>query len=101
MNSRRIIGFILIGDTHIDIPFANLGCQLHLPQTATLALRAPEKNPYLYEEAYRWYTSFDPLGELLDRPNPTPVLELLSKVVNHLVKDCAWPPQRIHFFGCA
>ncbi|KAI0632624.1 hypothetical protein C8Q77DRAFT_1271766 [Trametes polyzona] len=88
-----------LGDTHI--PFAKLGRQLHLPQTATLALRAPEKIPYLYEEAYQWYTSFDPLGELLDRPNPTPALELLGKVVNHLVKDCAWPPQRIHFFGFA
>ncbi|KAI0776568.1 hypothetical protein BD413DRAFT_490783 [Trametes elegans] len=88
-----------LGDT--QIPFAKLGRQLHLPQTATLALRAPEKIPFLYEEAYQWYTSFDPLGELLERPNPTPALELLAKVVDHLVKYCAWPPHRIHFFGFA
>lgn len=31
-----------LGDTHV--PFANLGKQFKLPQTATLALRAPEKS---------------------------------------------------------
>lgn len=38
---------LTVGDTHI--PFAKLGRQLKLPQTATLTLRAPEKynNPYL------------------------------------------------------
>ena len=33
-----------LGDTHV--PFANLGKKLKLPQTATLALRAPEKSVY-------------------------------------------------------
>ncbi|KIK68492.1 hypothetical protein GYMLUDRAFT_35920 [Collybiopsis luxurians FD-317 M1] len=88
-----------LGDTHI--PFSKLGRQLKLPQTATLALRAPERIPFLYEEAYQWYTSFDQLGELIDRPNPTPALELLSKVLNHLTEDCAWPSDRIHLFGFA
>ncbi|KAH9926553.1 uncharacterized protein BXZ73DRAFT_49308 [Epithele typhae] len=88
-----------LGDT--QIPFGKLGAQLHLPQTATLALRAPQQIPFLYEEAYEWYTSFDPLGELLDRPNPTPALDLVDKVVEHLTRDCAWPASRIHFFGFA
>ncbi|KAI0820505.1 hypothetical protein BC628DRAFT_848418 [Trametes gibbosa] len=88
-----------LGDTHL--PFAKLGRSLRLPQTATLALRAPEKIPFLYEEAYQWYTSFDPLGELLAQPNPTPALELIARVVEHLVRDCAWPPHRIHLFGFA
>ncbi|KAH9856075.1 hypothetical protein C2E23DRAFT_501623 [Lenzites betulinus] len=88
-----------LGDTHL--PFSKLGRSLRLPQTATLALRAPEMIPFLYEEAYQWYTSFDNLGELLERPNPTPALELMTKVVDHLVKDCAWPPHRIHLFGFA
>ncbi|KAI8992745.1 hypothetical protein BD414DRAFT_482062 [Trametes punicea] len=88
-----------LGDT--QIPFGKLGRQLHLPQTATLALRAPEKIPFLYEEAYQWYTSFDPLGELLERPNPTPALELMTKVIDHLVNDCSWSVNRIHFFGFA
>ncbi|PCH37400.1 hypothetical protein WOLCODRAFT_84130 [Wolfiporia cocos MD-104 SS10] len=88
-----------LGDTHI--PFGKLGRSLKLPQTATLALRAPEQIPFLYEQAFQWYTSFDPLGELLDRPNPTPALDLLSRVFTHLVDDCAWPPHRIHLFGFA
>ncbi|CDO76512.1 hypothetical protein BN946_scf184712.g2 [Trametes cinnabarina] len=88
-----------LGDT--EKPFGKLGRQLHLPQTATPALRAPEKIPFLYEEAYQWYTSFDPLGELLERPNPTPALELLSKVADHLINECSWQPNRIHLFGFA
>ncbi|KAJ4490149.1 hypothetical protein J3R30DRAFT_35633 [Lentinula aciculospora] len=88
-----------LGDTHI--PFAQLGRKLKLPQTATLALRAPEKIPFLYEEAYQWYTSFDQLGELISRPNPTPALEVLSKVFKHLIEVCSWPSDRIHLFGYA
>ncbi|OBZ74866.1 hypothetical protein A0H81_05128 [Grifola frondosa] len=83
------------------VPFGRLGQQLKLPQSATLALRAPEQIPYLYEQAFQWYESFDPLGELLERPNPTPALDLMMKVLSHLTKDCSWPPHRIHFFGFA
>ncbi|KAH9947820.1 hypothetical protein B0H21DRAFT_302068 [Amylocystis lapponica] len=88
-----------LGDT--EVPFTRLGRQLKLPQTATLALRAPEQVPFLYEQAYQWYPSFDPLGEVLASPNPTPALELLGKVLEHLVHDSAWPPHRIHLFGFA
>ncbi|THH28518.1 hypothetical protein EUX98_g5673 [Antrodiella citrinella] len=88
-----------LGDTHV--PFARLGKQLKLPQTATLALRAPEQIPYLYEPAFQWYESFDLLGEMLERPNPTSALELFSKVLNHLFDDCKWPCDRIHLFGFA
>ncbi|KAI0742273.1 hypothetical protein C8Q80DRAFT_1108962 [Daedaleopsis nitida] len=88
-----------LGDT--QIPFGKLGRQLHLPQTATLALRAPEQIPFLYEQAYQWYTSFDQLGELIEHPNPTPALELMTKVIDHLTTACGWPPHRIHFFGFA
>ncbi|KAF9777524.1 hypothetical protein BJ322DRAFT_1206587 [Thelephora terrestris] len=73
-------------------PFANLGKQLKLPQTATLAIRAPEKIPYLYEEAFQWYESFDPLGDILPNPNPTPALDLLAKIFDHLINDCRWSP---------
>ncbi|KAK7461087.1 hypothetical protein VKT23_009016 [Stygiomarasmius scandens] len=90
-----------LGDTHI--PFSKLGRQFKLPQTAVLALRAPEQIPFLYEEAYQWYTSFDPLGELISQPNPTPALDFLTKVINHLTDptQCAWPSNKIHFFGFA
>lgn len=60
-----------------------------------------QRIPFLYEQAFQWYPSFDNLGELLTQPNPTPALSLLTRVVAHLTKDCAWPPSRIHFFGFA
>ena len=40
-----------LGDAHV--PFANLGKQLKLPQTATLALRAPEKSVYRFLRSLR------------------------------------------------
>jgi hypothetical protein len=55
--------------------------------------------PYLYEEAFQWYESFDPLGEVIASPNPTKGLDFLAGVLSHLTKDCSWPPQRIHLFG--
>ncbi|KAL0573900.1 hypothetical protein V5O48_008048 [Marasmius crinis-equi] len=88
-----------LGDTHI--PFSKLGRSLKLPQTAILALRAPEKIPFLHEEAYQWYTSFDQLGDLIDRPNPTPALDLLSKLFAHLTDHCGWSSDKIHLFGFA
>lgn len=57
--------------------------------------------PFLYEDAFQWYTSFDGLGELIERPNPTPALDLLEKVIEHLIDGCAWPSHRIHLFGFA
>lgn len=59
--------------------------------------------PFLYEQAFQWYTSFDPLGELISRPNPTPALDLLSSIMTHLIDptQCAWPPERIHILGFA
>ncbi|KAI0037092.1 hypothetical protein K488DRAFT_39890 [Vararia minispora EC-137] len=88
-----------LGDTHL--PFAKLGRSLNLPQTAMLALRAPERIPYLYEDAYQWYESFDPLGALIASPNPTKGLDYMSAVLQHLTKDCGWPPRRIHVYGFA
>ncbi|KAG9313805.1 hypothetical protein JVU11DRAFT_6166 [Chiua virens] len=86
-----------LGDSHT--PFAKLGRSLHLPQTATLALRAPEQIPYLYEQAFQWYTSFDPLGDLISRPNPSSAIEVMTNVLDHLVGACTWSPNRIHLFG--
>lgn len=55
--------------------------------------------PFLDEVAYQWYESFDSLGELLERPNPTYVLDQLEKLLRHLMLDCQWLPNRIHLFG--
>jgi len=86
-----------LGDTHL--PFAKMGHTLNLPQCAILSLRAPEKVPFLYEEAYQWYPSFDQLGELIENPNPSETLDWLLKVLKHLVDDCEWPANRIHLLG--
>ncbi|KZS94170.1 hypothetical protein SISNIDRAFT_427371 [Sistotremastrum niveocremeum HHB9708] len=88
-----------LGDSHT--PFAKLGRQLKLPQTATLALRAPELIPYLYEEAFQWYPTFDALGEFLERPNPSTAIELMLKILKHLTSQCSWPSEKIHLFGFA
>ncbi|KAF8166380.1 hypothetical protein BJ912DRAFT_863162 [Pholiota molesta] len=88
-----------LGDTHL--PFSKLGKSLKLPQTAILALRAPEQVPFLYEDAWQWYPSFDDLGEPIAHPNPTPAIEFLSKVIHHLTSECTWPLERIHLFGFA
>ncbi|KAF8556587.1 hypothetical protein OG21DRAFT_1408810 [Imleria badia] len=86
-----------LGDTHT--PFAELGQSLHLPQTAILALCASEQVPYLYKPAFQWYASFDSLGEIIERPDPTPALDVMAHVLDHLITECVWPPNRIHLFG--
>ena len=68
-------------------------------RTCQLRLRPRYSVPYLYEESYQWYESFDSLGELLERPNPTYALDLLEKLVDHLVQDCGWPTNKINLFG--
>ncbi|PAV16181.1 phospholipase carboxylesterase [Pyrrhoderma noxium] len=88
-----------LGDTHV--PFGKLGKQLKLPQTATLALRAPQQIPYLYEEAYQWYPSFDDLGEPIVHPNPAPGVTVLTTTISHLTTVCGWPLSSIHLFGFA
>jgi len=60
-----------------------------------------QRIPYLYENAFQWYPSFDALGDLLARPNPTTALDYIAKVLEHLVNDCGWPAPRIHLFGFA
>jgi len=57
--------------------------------------------PYLYEEAYQWYPTFDSLGEFLERPNPTSAIELLTKILIYLTTECKWPSLNIHLFGFA
>ncbi|KAL5526495.1 SAC7 [Sanghuangporus sanghuang] len=99
MDENLLILLHGLGDTHI--PFGKLGRQLHLPQTATLALRAPQQIPYLEEGAYQWYPSFDDLGETIVHPNPEAGVSLLRNVISHLTSTCSWKTQQIHLFGFA
>lgn len=48
----------LLGDS--KGPFANLGKNLKLPQTATLSVQAPEPVPYM-DGHFQWFPSFDML----------------------------------------
>lgn len=57
--------------------------------------------PFLHEDAFQWYPSFDQLGDLIERPNPTIALDLMTKILEYLITACAWPPQNIHLFGFA
>ncbi|KAI8140014.1 Alpha/Beta hydrolase protein [Fennellomyces sp. T-0311] len=86
-------------------PYANLGKQLKLPQTATLALQAPEPVPYM-EGFYQWFPSFDVLtGDLLTPANPERLKGLLrtrklvTDLLEHLVNYCGFEPSRIFLFG--
>jgi predicted esterase len=45
--------------------------------------------------------TFDELGEIIEHPNPTPALEVLTKTMQHLLDDCSWNPSKIHLLGFA
>ncbi|KAL7311861.1 hypothetical protein PS15m_009575 [Mucor circinelloides] len=92
-----------LGDS--KTPFAKLGQQLKLPQTATLSVQAPEPVPYL-EGCHQWFPSFDMLtGDLLTPANPERLKGLLrtrqmmDELLQHLINDCGFNPSNIFFFG--
>jgi hypothetical protein len=57
--------------------------------------------PYLEEEAFQWYRTFDDLAETIAHPDPSPAIQLLEVVLKHLVENCSWSVSRIHLFGYA
>ncbi|KAI8378656.1 Alpha/Beta hydrolase protein [Choanephora cucurbitarum] len=86
-------------------PFARLGQQLKLPQTATLSIQAPEPVPYL-DGCFQWYPSFDFLtGDLLTPANPERLKglirtrQLIAELLHHLINDCGFQPPNIFLFG--
>ncbi|KAI8368232.1 Alpha/Beta hydrolase protein [Radiomyces spectabilis] len=92
-----------LGDTMQ--PFANLGAKLKLPQTAILAVQAPEPVPYM-EDSYQWHATFDFLtGELLPPANPDRMKtlmrtrKLMSELLHHLIDHSSFKPPNIYFFG--
>ncbi|KAG2173282.1 hypothetical protein INT43_004656 [Umbelopsis isabellina] len=92
-----------LGDT--EEPYKKLGINLKLPQTATMAVQAPEPVPYM-DDGYQWFPSFDLLtGEMLPPSDPnrmkglTRTRALLSKLIQHLIQDCRYQPSNIFFFG--
>lgn len=99
LDSNLLIFLHGLGDTHL--PFFALGQSLKLPQTAILSLRAPDRIPLLPEEAFQWVHSFTEIGEVIDRPDPTPAVDLIKKLFRHLQQDCGWPSEALHLFGFA
>jgi len=41
------------------------------------------------------------MGEVLERSDPTPALDILERVIEHVTIKCSWPINRIHLFGFA
>lgn len=64
-------------------PFASLGQKLELPQTAIMAIQAPEPIPFMEGKCFQWFPSFNPLtGEGRLKPKHDCVnLELLHCVL--------------------
>ncbi|RUP47208.1 hypothetical protein BC936DRAFT_146005 [Jimgerdemannia flammicorona] len=110
------------GDT--EKPFAQLGERLQLPQTATLAVRAPALIPY-FDDGFEWFPSFDlSTGDNLDSTNnilnpsssnpdlpdahPTRLSGLHATralltafLTTHLIPHCGFDPSNIFLFGFA
>ncbi|KIO17146.1 hypothetical protein M407DRAFT_33201 [Tulasnella calospora MUT 4182] len=55
--------------------------------------------PYLDEQAFQWYPSFDHLGEFLQNPNLTSAVDALARTPEDLIDKCASAGSRIHLFG--
>lgn len=100
VDSNLLILLHGLGDT--DGPFFNLGQSLQktLPQTAVLTLQGPNGVPFLDPgQHWMWYPTFDQFGEMLTAPNPTPTVQNLTALLQHLVEKCGWPAKSIHMFG--
>jgi len=91
-----------LGDLHNS--FTNLGTQLALPETAVLAIQAPNSLP-IPEEAYHWGDDviFDNSSGGLDSDAGfKKTRALLAGIVDDaLVGRCGWRTRGIFFFGYA
>ncbi|KAJ6590999.1 Alpha/Beta hydrolase protein, partial [Mycena vulgaris] len=96
---------LLHGDGDSHALFDRLAHQLRLPQTAVLALCAPDLVPgeNVFLDAYASFPTFwlgpGPLPATAQAQDLSPALALLARVLAHLTRDCAWPPARVHLFG--
>ncbi|CAO3681437.1 unnamed protein product [Rhizopus stolonifer] len=103
INHNLLILLHGLGDS--KMPFAKLGQQLKLPQTATLAVQAPEAVPYM-DGCYQWFPTFDMFtGDFLAPGNPermkglTNTRKKMDELLEHLINHCGWNPPNIFLFG--
>ncbi|CAO3600998.1 unnamed protein product [Absidia cylindrospora] len=87
-------------------PFASLGQKLELPQTATLAVQAPEPIPFMDGACYQWYPSFNmmtgevlPPGHMEQKKGLLKTRKLLAELIHHLIDDCYYNAPHIFLFG--
>jgi hypothetical protein len=67
-----------------------------------MSLRAFERVPFLEEEAYQWWESFDMTGTPVLHPNPSSTLIKLIAMLDRLTtEEIGWKPEDIHLFGFA
>ncbi|KAF9163229.1 hypothetical protein DFQ26_002784 [Actinomortierella ambigua] len=106
VDENLVIFFHGLGDK-ITPGFTSLAKKLNLPQSATCCIQAPTPVPYLNEEAWQWYPSFDLLtGEQLGPDRPERMLQMkqtvrpaLVKLLQHFIQYCGFSADRIILFG--
>ncbi|KAF9916515.1 hypothetical protein BX616_003555 [Lobosporangium transversale] len=106
VDENLVIFFHGLGDK-IKPNFVKLAQSLQLPQTATCCIQAPTPVPYLEEEGWQWFPSFNVLtGELLGPDSPERMLQVqqtvrpqLVKFIQHCIDHSGYSPSKITLFG--
>ncbi|KAF9317761.1 hypothetical protein BG003_000369 [Podila horticola] len=106
VDENLVIFFHGLGDK-IEPSFTRLAASMQLPMTATCCVQAPMAVPYLEEEGWTWYPSFNNLtGELLGPDSPERLLQVKQKIrpnlvslVKHFVDKCGFASHKIFLFG--
>ncbi|OAQ34682.1 alpha/beta-hydrolase [Linnemannia elongata AG-77] len=106
VDENLVIFFHGLGDK-IEPNFTKLARSLQLPQTAAVCIQAPTPVPYLEEEGYQWFPSFNNLtGDLLGPEAPERILQVknlvrpeLIKFLKHCVDHCGFNHRQIVLFG--
>ncbi|KAI7816833.1 Alpha/Beta hydrolase protein [Gamsiella multidivaricata] len=106
VDENLVLFFHGLGDK-IKPNFVKLAQNMQLPQTATCCVQAPTPVPYLEQEGWQWYPSFNNLnGELLGPDSPERMLQVkqlvrpeLIKLIRHCIDHCGFESRKISLFG--
>ncbi|KAF9427138.1 hypothetical protein BGZ94_005410 [Podila epigama] len=106
MDENLVLFFHGLGDK-IEPSFVTLAKSLQLPHTATCCIQAPTPVPYIEQEGWMWYPSFNNLtGDLLGPESPERMNQVRQKIrpnlvslVRHFIDDCGFESNRIFLFG--
>ncbi|KAF9168893.1 hypothetical protein BGX21_010744 [Mortierella sp. AD011] len=106
VDENLVIFFHGLGDK-MNPNFVRLASTLQLPNTATCCIQAPTPVPYLEEEGWQWFPSFNNLtGELLGPDSPERMLQVkqlvrpeLVKFLSHCKSHCGYDERKISLFG--